>query len=107
MYRLLFVIFLLGVIACSTQKKLQRTYIGKHVSAMEAEFGKPKTILKKEEETVYVFEKTAELKSTEIHQAKLTLDPMVTPKVTKTERYYFTVRDNMITDVKLENDYMR
>ena len=107
MYRLLFVIFLLGMIACSPQRKLQRSYVGKSLHTLEAEFGKAKAVLDKEEGKVYVFEKTEELKSTEISQAKLTLDPMITPKVTKTERYYATVKDGVVTAIELEKEYER
>lgn len=107
MYRLLIVIFLLGIMACSSQKKLQRSYVGKSLTTLETEFGEPKTILDKEEGKVYVFEKTVELRSTEIKQAKLTLDPMITPKVTKTERYYATVKNGVVTAIELEKEYER
>ena len=107
MYRLLFVIFLLAMFACSPQKKLQRSYIGLPITKFESEFGAPKTVLEKTEGKVYVFEKVESLKSTEIHQAKLTLDPMVTPKATKTERYFVTVDNGLITAIKLENEYER
>jgi len=70
-------------------------------------FGKPVTIIDKNEEKVYIFEKTTKLKSTEISQGKLTLDPMITPKVIKTERYYFTVKDSIIIDAKFEEEYDR
>lgn len=71
------------------------------------QFGEPKTILKQENETVYVFEKIKELESTEINQGRLTLDEIVTPKVNKTERYYFTVRDSIIVETRYEEEYER
>lgn len=107
MYRLLYVILFLIVVSCTPQRKLTRAYVGQPLSAMEAEFGKATTVFKNAENSVYIFEKTENLKSTEISQGKLTLDPMVTPKVTKTEKYYVTVVDDKIKSVKIENEYER
>jgi len=70
-------------------------------------FGYPKTILDQGAEKVYVYEIIKNLKSTEIGQGKLTLDPIISPMVQKTERYYFTVKDGKIIDVKLEEEYER
>jgi len=56
---------------------------------------------------VLVYEIVKELRSTEIMQAKLTLDPIYSPKVDKTERYYFTVKQGIITKTKLEEVYER
>lgn len=98
---------LLTMFACSMQRKLSRQYIGKDISEIEAELGQPKTVLDRDDGKVYVFEKTEELHSTEISQAKMTLDPMVTPKVLKTERYYITVVNDVVTKVEIENEYER
>ena len=54
-----------------------------------------------------LFEKIEMLKSTEISQHKLTLDPMVTPKVKKTSHYTVTVVDGVITKIELEEQYER
>ncbi len=54
-----------------------------------------------------VYEIVKDLNSTEIQQGKLTLDPMISPMVQKTERYYFTVKDSVITNVKIEEEYKR
>ncbi len=107
MYRLLIVIFLLGIMACSPQRKLQRSYVGQPLNTLEAEFGKAKTVLDKEGGKVYIFEKVEILRSAEISQAKLTLDPMITPKVTKTERYYATVKNGVVTAIEFEKEYER
>lgn len=107
MKRLLLIVLVLFVFSCSSQKKLQKSYIGKPISAIEAELGKAKTVFEKENEKEYVFEKVEYLKSTEISQHKLTLDPMVTPRAIKTSRYYVTVVDEMITKVKIEEEYER
>ena len=106
-YKILLFASFFAAIACSQQKKLTRTYTGKPISVLEEEFGKPKTIFDRGDEKVYVFEKTEELRSTEISQAKLTLDPMVSPMVKKTERFYFTVKDGIIVKSKLELEYER
>jgi hypothetical protein len=103
---LLFAIAIL-IVSCSGQKKLTKTYYGKSVAELTEEFGNPKTIFEKENEKIYVFEKVKKLRSTEINQAKLTLDPMITPSVTKTERFYFTVQEGVIVKVKMEEEYER
>ena len=107
MKRIFALFVLISVLACSPQRKLSRQYVGKAFSEIQAEWGQPKTVFDRAEGKIYVFEKIEELKSTEISQAKLTLDPMVTPKVTKTERYYVTVKDNVVTKIELENEYER
>ena len=94
-------------ISCSTQKHLQKSYIGKSSSVLTEDFGRPKTILDRGDEKIYIFEKITELKSTEISQHKLTLDPMVSPRAKKTELFYFTVKDGKITKAKLEETYER
>lgn len=94
-------------VSCSTQKHLQKSYVGKSTSVLTEDFGRPKTILDNGDEKVYIFEKVTELKSTEISQHKLTLDPMVSPRAKKTELFYFTVKDGKITKAKLEEEYER
>jgi hypothetical protein len=107
MYRIFIFILLIVTVSCSPQRALQKAYIGKPQSILTEKFGKPKTILDRGDEKVYVYETITELKSTEISQAKLTLDPMVSPMVEKTERYYFTVKEDKIIKVKLEEEYER
>lgn len=94
-------------ISCSTQKKIQKSYVGEPLIKLQEELGKPKTTFEQEDGTMYIFEKETELRSTEISQGKLTLDPMVSPMVMKTERYYVTVKDGVITKIKLEEEYER
>jgi len=107
MYRILIIFFLAIVVSCSSQRSLQKTYVGKPESILSEKLGKPKTVLDRENEKVYVYEIVKELKSAEINQGKLTLDPMISPMVEKTERYYFTVKDGKIVKVKLEEEYVR
>lgn len=107
MNRILLILLVVFVVSCSPQRSLQKAYIGKPVSVLSEKLGYPKTILDRENEKVYVYENIKELKSTEISQAKLTLDPMISPSVEKTERYYFTVKDGTIVKVKLEEVYER
>ena len=107
MYRIIIIILFIIAVSCSPQRSLQKTYIGKPQSVLAERFGKPTTVLALENEKVYVYEITEELKSAEINQAKLTLDPMISPKVEKTERYYFTVKEEKIVKVKKEVDYER
>ena len=104
-YLLLFIIVL--SISCSTQKRIKKTFIGEPIAMLQDELGKPKTVLDQKEAKVYIFEKTVELRSTEISQAKLTLDPMISPMVKKFERYYVTVKDEIITNIRFEEEYER
>lgn len=97
---LLFLVF-----ACSTQKQLQKSYSGKPLSYVKESFGEPKTVFDRGDEKVYIFEKVSKLQSTEVAQGKLALDPMITPAVVKTERYYFTVKDGVVLDARLEEEY--
>ena len=105
--KILFLLSVFFVISCGPQKQLTKTYYGKPTSVLKEQFGNPKTVFDRGDEKVYVYEKITELESTEINQAKLTLDPMVTPKAKKTERFYFTVKDGKIVGVKLEKEYER
>jgi ribonucleotide reductase beta subunit family protein with ferritin-like domain len=107
MYRLIFIVFLALLFGCSSQHKLQNTYVGKRQKMLESKFGYPKTILDQGDEKVYVYEIIKDLKSTEINQGRLSLDPMISPMVQKTERYYFYVKDSIITNVKLDEEYDR
>lgn len=107
MHRFLLLLVLVAAIACSPQKQLQRSYIGKPISALQEELGAPKNVVANETGKVYIFEKKENLKGTEISQGRLTLDPILTPKVQKTERYYVTVKDGIIVKIKLENAYDR
>ena len=107
MYRLILLFFVVLAVACGPQKKLQRNYVGQPVSAIEKEFGKAKTVFEKESSTDYIFEKMEYLKSAEISQHKLTLDPMVSPQARKTTQYYVTVVDGIITKIRIEEEYER
>ena len=107
MNRIFFLIILLSMFACSTQRKLSKYYVGKSILELQKELGAPKSSFDRAEGKVYVFEKKEELHSTEISQAKLTLDPIVTPPVFKTERYYVTVKNEVVTKIELENEYER
>ena len=107
MYRFFILAFIILLISCSSQKKLQRTYVGKSQTILSSKFGYPKATFEQGDEKVLVYEIFKELESTEIQQAKLTLDPIVSPMVQKTERYYFTVKDSIIIKVKLEEEYER
>jgi hypothetical protein len=106
-FQLFIIIIVLFAISCGTERHLIRSYKGEPVSELGEDFGAPKSVIEKDGEKIYVFEKKEELKRTEINQGKLTLDPMVTPKVLKTEIYYFTVKDGIVTKVRLEEEYER
>ncbi len=107
MQRAVIILIVFIFFSCGTQKHLQKSYVGKSLSVLSEDFGIPKTILDKGDEKIYIFEKITELKSTEISQHKLTLDPMVSPRAKKTELFYFTVKDGKIIEAKLEEEYER
>jgi hypothetical protein len=102
----IFLIFL-GLISCGTQQQLKKSFTGKPVTVLEPQFGKPETIIETAGDSVYIFEKTEELRGTEISQGRMTLDPIVTPKVKKTERFYFTVKNGLIIKTRFEEEYER
>src|SRR5690606_28608997 len=107
MNRILISLLLVILVSCGTQRKLSKTYIGKSQSFVEEQFGKPKTVFDKGDAKIYVYEKFEQLRSTEIKQGKLTLDQIVSPGVKKTKRYFFTVSEGKVVDVKLEEEYER
>lgn len=95
------------LMACSPHKKLARHYIGKTLQEINRELGPSKTVFKKQDYDLYIFEKQKHLKATKIDQGKITLDKMVTPPVTKTERYYVTVKNDTIQAIRYEKVYNR
>jgi len=100
-------ILLLITISCGTQRQLQKAFVGKRVTEVAEKFGAPISVIDKDDEKIYIFEKEEELRRTEIDQGKLTLDPIVTPKVVKTNRYYFTVKEGVVTKARMEEEYER
>ena len=100
----LIIIFL---VSCSTQKKLNKSYTGKPISALTKEYGNLSAIIERKNDSVYIYERSEKLRSTEISQGRLTLDPIITPEVVKTERFFFTVKNGIITGVTTEDEYNR
>ena len=108
MKKIVYILLILIVsVSCGTQRQLRKAFVGEPVAKMEANFGQPTTVIEQKGEKIYIFEKTEKLESTEIGQGQLTLDPIITPKVTKTERYYFTVKNGTIVKARFEEEYER
>jgi hypothetical protein len=107
MNRLFILVAFISMLSCGTQRSLQKSFLGKPQSVLSGKFGNPKTVFDSEDGKIYVYEIVKELKSATINQGKLTLDPMVSPGVQKTERYYFTVKDDKIVAVKVDDEYQR
>ena len=105
--RKLVVILLVLLVSCSAQRQLQNTFVGKDLKFLQENFGQPKTVLKLADEEVYIFETLTELKSTEVSQGRLSLDPIISPKVTKTEIYSFTLKNGVVVKSSLEEKYER
>lgn len=100
--------FLLVVlVSCSGQRQLQKSFNGRDLSFLKAQFGEPKTVLDTDEGVVYIFEMIKELESTEVSQGKLALDPIITPRVKKTETYFFTFKNNEVIKSRVEERYER
>ncbi|HZH74330.1 MAG TPA: hypothetical protein VFD91_17695 [Mariniphaga sp.] len=108
MIRFLYILLIISfMVSCSTTRKLQKSYNGKPVSILKKDYGIPSTIIERKRDTIYIYEKADSLRSTEISQGRLTLDPIITPAVVKTERFYFTVEKGIITEVRSEDEYKR
>lgn len=107
MKRLFIVLLAVFAFACGPEKSLQKKYVGENVSAMEMEFGKPTAVFNNGNSYTYMFEKVTDLKSTEISQHKITLDPMVSPEVIKTQNCTVTVVDGIIKKIVLDEEYER
>ena len=107
MKKTLYLLLVLAALSCSQQRVLRKTYVGKPLEVLSGKYGNPKVVLYQKDAKVYVYEIVKDLKSTEISQAKLTLDPMVSPMVQKTERYYFTIKDGKIVNARIEEEYDR
>ena len=91
--------------SCGTQNQLKKTWINQPEIKLQESFGPPTTIIDRESDKIFIYETQEELKSTEISQGKLTLDPIITPKVLKTERFIFTICEGVITGTKFEETY--
>jgi len=105
MKRIFIIVLIFIAVSCSHQRNLRKAYVGKPVAVLSEKYGYPKVILDQKNEKVYVYEIVKELESATINQGKLSLDPIVSPSVQKTERYYFTVRNDIIVDAKIEEEY--
>ena len=108
MTRYIFILLILSFMySCGNQRKLQRSYQGKPIRILQTDYGNPASIIPRQSDSIYVYEKNVTLASTEISQGRLTLDPIITPGVIKTERFYFTVQKGIITGVSTDEEYKR
>ena len=105
--KLIFPVFLIAISSCGIQRQVNRSFAGKSVAVIEEQLGSPKEIRTGTGDTIYIFEKREKLRSTEISQGRVTLDPVITPKVHKTERFYFTVKNGVVVKTRLEEEYER
>lgn len=104
---LLFTGIILLLSSCGTQNQLKKAWMNQPEIKLQETFGSPTTVIDRNSDKIFIFEKTEELESTEINQGKLTLDPIITPKVLKTERYIFTIREGIIIRTNFEEEYER
>jgi len=106
-YKITLFFLIVFMIACGTQNKIGRQYVNKPITDLKEAFGEPKTVIESADGHVFIYEKEKKLESTEISQGKLTLDPIITPKATKTTRYYFIVKNDTVVSSKFEEEYKR
>ena len=100
-------ILLTILLSCSIQRKLEKRYVGKTAGTLTERFENPVKVTESNDGTLYEFRNIKDLKSTEVSQGRLTLDPMISPKVKKTEIYIFTVKNCLITKVDYREEYKR
>ena len=93
------------IISCSMNASLRKSFTGKNPASLEKHFGKPTTVIPRGDDTLLIFIRKNALESTEISQGRLTLDPIRTPEVNKSERFIFTVSSGKIIDTKYEKVY--
>ncbi|VAW20754.1 hypothetical protein MNBD_BACTEROID01-1122 [hydrothermal vent metagenome] len=92
--------------SCSPYSYLKKLK-GENAVRIIEKLGRPDMVIPRKTDSLYIYLKETELRSTEISQGKLTLDPMVSPGVTKTERYTFTISNGIVTNVKRIIEYER
>ncbi|MBN2173049.1 MAG: hypothetical protein JW731_02880 [Bacteroidales bacterium] len=103
-YILLF--FIILITSCAGLHHLKK-YEGSDIKLVKKDLGEPTSIIPTSTGEIYIYEKTSELKGTEINKGQTTLDPILSPAVKKSERIIFTVTNGIIISVKKEVDYTR
>lgn len=99
-------LFIVAIAGCGVQGRINKLE-GHSVSFLLEELGQPNTIVPRTSDSLYIYEIKKDLRSTEINKAALTLDPMITPKVEKTDKYMFTIKNGIVLDSKHEIEYER
>jgi hypothetical protein len=106
MKRIFLVLGLIIFIGCGTTNQLSR-YKGKGIEAVIKNFGDPTSIIPVSGGSIYIFEQSTKLRSAEISKGQTTLDPMVSPATTKTEKNTFTVINGKVVKATKEIGYSR
>ena len=99
-------IFLVLAAGCSTLSKLKR-YEGKPIQSVIDTMGKPSAIAAFSGDSLFIYKNEKLLQGAEINKGQTTLDPMVTPSVTKSETLIFRVKGGVVINVKKEIEYNR
>jgi hypothetical protein len=100
-------VIILFLSSCGTQNQLKKAWMSQPEAKLRESFGTPSSVIDRESDKIFIFEKKEELRSTEISQGRLTLDPIISPKAFKTERYIFIIRDGIIIKTNFEEEYER
>lgn len=106
MKRLIILIACFYLAGCSSLNKLKKTE-GKPINSVISEFGEPTKINMNTGDSLYIYEKTITLQSAEISKGQMTLDRMVSPSATKTEKITFKVKKGIVVKVEKEIEYHR
>lgn len=101
---LLSLLVLTGLLSCSVQKKIERSFEGEGRELLMKEFGEPQQIIPmKNGEQVFVYVKETFVRETEIGTGAFTLDQRVSPSFVKEETYRFTIdKQGIVTKVSYE-----
>jgi hypothetical protein len=101
------VLFVLVIaFSCSTTSKL-RKFEGKPIQSVMDAMGKPARIGAFSSDSLFIYENKEVLRGAEISKGQTTLDPMITPAVTKSEIMIFRVKGGIVTEVRKEIEYTR
>ena len=95
---------LIGLLSCSVQKKIERSFEGKGREMLIKEFGEPQKIVPLDDgQQMFIYVKETYVKETEIGTGGFTLDKRISPSFTKEETYKFTIdKQGFVTKASYE-----
>ena len=102
--KIISLLILIGLLSCSVQKKIERSFEGKGRETLIKEFGEPQKIVPLEDgNQLFIYIKETFVRETEIGTGSFTLDKRISPSFIKEETYRFTIdKEGLITKVSYE-----